>query len=138
MEVGDEVPEFRDWRAEQLNATRDATVESEDGTAHHLMCELLREARTPAADSGNEQQADAKAPQLRRHGELHSPKLVVQEDVNVEQNRRGFPYKKFVRLHEYKKSVPISMIFMITQTPYNPCIQFSQYINAPHAWQVQT
>ena len=49
--MADEVPEFREWRDEQLAAK----VKSADGTKHHLMREVLRRARTPGAGSGEEQ-----------------------------------------------------------------------------------
>ena len=48
--VADEVGEFAEWRQEQL----DATVQSEDGSKHYLLREILRAARTPPAGSGNE------------------------------------------------------------------------------------
>lgn len=53
--VSEEVPEFREWRAE-LMAT---TATAEDGvTKYFIFQEVLKEARTPTADSGNEQATD--------------------------------------------------------------------------------
>ena len=81
--VADEVPEFREWRQQQL----DATVKAEDGTKHHLMREVLQEARTPTAGSGNEQATPlvlelAKAMAQRAIEKLVDPKLALADKLS--------------------------------------------------------
>ena len=81
-------------------------------------------------------QAAAKTPHPRRHTELHRPKLVVLEFVDVKPNGRDFPDKKIQRLHEHEPPLATSMNAMSAPVPCHPCILISRCINAPHAGQV--
>ena len=89
--VADELPEFAAWRAEQL----ERRVVAEDGTVHCLVREVLREARTPTAGSGNEQATAktlelAKAQATRALEKLHDKRLALADKLSSQDGENAY------------------------------------------------
>ena len=87
--IADVMPEFAEWRAEQLAKT----VVAPDGTSHFIVREVLNEARMPADVSGNYQATTVALELARAQAEeglkkIRNPKLAMADKLSSQDGYR--------------------------------------------------
>ena len=102
--VAEVLPEFKEWRDELF----EIKVKAEDGTEYFLVREVMRKARTPAADSGEEQATAmtlelAKAQATRALEKMHDKRLALADKLESQGGHNS--YAQNLDAHERLKGI---------------------------------